>query len=437
MANTRLTPILCLGLFAFSWVTSAFSAQAKDDQFLRMQEHFEKLYDRASVRHSFKQPSGAEIECVELKDQPALKHAASKGIATPPPHMAQLDEATAPKLSQLSGTEVVLEAGVHNDLGEEMYCQEGTIPVLRTPVATMEKFRSLDDMMRKHSSDAHAVLREGDQHGHLFESHSTKNPAFGPTSLHQYAHAAQYSLPNRGANVTINVWNPYTQANSEFSLGQLWVVKGSGSDLQTLEAGVQKYVNLYNNYNPNLFIYSTSNGYGAGGAPNQGCYNLQCGRFVQVNNTIVIGGSLSPISTSGGTQYEIQMAYYLWQGNWWFQFQGIWVGYYPGYLFNAAGLANGANVIDFGGEIIDDRSKHSYHTFTDMGSGQYPGAWFGQAAYMRNIYYWDSSNNAYWATGIQAYRDNAYCYDIVRYNNDANWHTYIFYGGPGYNTNCQ
>jgi hypothetical protein len=304
------------------------------------------------------------------------------------------------------------------------------VPVQRPTAASLARFKSLEEMMRKYPGDA--GLRPDDLRGHLFEDQGVSDPRFGPTALHQYAHAAQYGLANHGANVTINVWSPYVQMNSEFSLGQLWVVKGSGSGLQTLEGGVQKYVNLYGNSTPHLFIYSTSNGYG-----NQGCYNLQCGRFVQVNNSVTIGGSLSPISTNGGTQYQVQMAYYLWQGNWWFQFQGIWVGYYPGTLFNAAGLANGANVIDFGGEIIDDRSQHSYHTLTDMGSGQSPSAWYLHAAYMRNISYWDPSGNAYWATGIYPDRTDASCYDVARYNNDANWHTYIFYGGPGYNVNCQ
>lgn len=441
MFNIKFLSALRSGLLGLGLVTSMAFAVPTMEEHERMHNHFNKLYDPAHVRHSFTQTSGAEVDCVEIKEQPGLKKASAKNIALPPPEAAHPKESNKESntavLTEIPGTEVLLKAGTYNASGEEMYCQEGTIPILRTPDVVFKNFHSLENMMRKHPNDAHAVLRSDGHNGHLFGSKKVKDPAFGPTSLHQYAHAAQYNIPNHGANVTINIWNPYTQVNGEFSLGQLWVVKGSGSGLQTLEAGAQKYVGLYNNSNPNLFIYSTSNGYGAGGSPNQGCYNLQCGRFIQVNNSIVIGGSISPVSSFGGPQYEVQMAYYLWQGNWWFQYQGVWVGYYPGYLFNAAGLANGANVIDFGGEIIDDRSKHSYHTLTDMGSGQYPGAWFGKAAYMRNIYYWNPSKNAYWATGILPYRDNSNCYDIVRYNNDPSWHTYIFYGGPGYNVNCQ
>jgi hypothetical protein len=421
--------VLFLSLVALCWASTAAATPPLIEQ-ERMHAYFENLYEHSAVQHSFTQPSGAVIDCVELTAQPALRHTTPTRIATPPPLQAQFDQATAPRLHELSGTEVLLEAGFRNDAGEEMYCRKETVPMRRTTTASFARFQSLEEMMRKHPGDAH--LRQDALHGHLFEGEDAAIPGFGPTALHQYAHAAQSGLANHGGNVTINVWSPYVQVNGEFSLGQLWVLKGSGSGLQTLEAGVQKYVGLYGDANPHLFIYSTSNGYG-----NQGCYNLQCNRFVQVNNAVVIGGRLSPISTTGSSQYEVQMAYYLWQGNWWFQFQGTWVGYYPGTLFNAAGLANGASVIDFGGEIIDDRSQHADHTSTQMGSGQYPSAGYSHAAYMRNIYYWDPSSQNIWATGIAAYRDNAACYDIAKYDNDVNWHTYFFYGGPGKNANCQ
>src|SRR5262245_3437929 len=296
---------LFIGVVALCW-TSTVSAALSQTERERMQAYFDNLYDRPAVRHSFTQRSGAAIDCVEISAQPALRRAQNKSIATPPPLQAQLDPATAPPLHQLSGTEVLLEAGVRNAAGEEMYCQQGTVPVRRTTADRLARFQSLKEMLRKYRGDTH--LRRDGLHGHLFEGPDAWDPAFGPTALHQYAHAAHYGLPNAGANVTINVWSPYVQENSEFSLGQLWVINGSDSGLQTLEGGVQKYGVLYGDANPHLFIYSTSDGYG-----DEGCYNLQCGRFVQVDNSVAIGGSLSPVSTDGGSQYEVQMAYYLWQ----------------------------------------------------------------------------------------------------------------------------
>lgn len=403
-------------------------AVARGAELARMKEHLDSRYRPSDVRHAFKLPSGDAIDCVDIDRQPALRGAATAGrpVASPPP--AALAAAGEPP--PFGEMEAFLRPGTLNAEGVEMACPEGTVPIRRVDVADFARFRTIEDRFRKHAGDAPRTGAEG----HVLRGPATaiEAPEYGPSGLHQYAHASHWGLANIGAHVTINVWNPYVEMGSEFSLGQLWVVAGGGSNLQTLEAGAQKYPNLYGTWQPHLFIYSTSDGYGS-----QGCYNLDCGRFVQVNGSVVIGGQLTPVSTSGGQQYEIELAYYLWQGNWWLSVSGVWVGYYPGSLFNAAGLANGATVIDFGGEIIDDRSAHGWHTQTDMGSGAYPASWFGWAGYMRQIWYWTSDGAAYWATGLGASRDSAACYDVALYHNDPNWGTYLFYGGPGYNSACQ
>ena len=36
-----------------------------------------------------------------------------------------------------------------------------------------------------------------------------------------------------------------------------------------------------------------------------GCYNLLCSGFVQVNREIAMGGSISPLSGYGNSQYDI------------------------------------------------------------------------------------------------------------------------------------
>ena len=42
-----------------------------------------------------------------------------------------------------------------------------------------------------------------------------------------------------GTEVVINLWKPYVQVPDEFSLAQTWIVSGSGSSLNTIEAGWQ------------------------------------------------------------------------------------------------------------------------------------------------------------------------------------------------------
>jgi hypothetical protein len=79
-----------------------------------------------------------------------------------------------------------------------------------------------------------------------------------------------------------------------------------------------------------------------------------------------------------------------------------------------------------------------------MGSGQFPGQWYKKAAYIRLLkynYQTTTNPNTVWstaATGLTKTQSDTYCYDILYYNGDATWGSYIFYGGPGYDsTNCR
>lgn len=38
-----------------------------------------------------------------------------------------------------------------------------------------------------------------------------------------------------------------------------------------------------------------------------GCYNLLCSGFIQINNEIAMGASISPISQNHGSQYDISI----------------------------------------------------------------------------------------------------------------------------------
>ena len=48
-----------------------------------------------------------------------------------------------------------------------------------------------------------------------------------------------------GTEVVINLWKPYVQVPDEFSLAQTWIVSGSGSSLNTIEAGWQVWSLLH------------------------------------------------------------------------------------------------------------------------------------------------------------------------------------------------
>jgi hypothetical protein len=218
----------------------------------------------------------------------------------------------------------------------------------------------------------------------------------------------------------------------EFSLSQIWVTRGSGADLETVETGWQVYRDLYGDWRAHLFIYFTPDNYGSGG-----CYNLSCSGFVQVNNTVYIGGGFTQYSSQGGPQYTIKLLWYKdgTEGHWWLRYGDTWVGYYPRTLFDGNGLRNDANYIDFGGEIVNTRTDNR-HTRTDMGSGHWPYEGYGYTAFQRGLRYVDTSNFYQRATGLTRSVTNNMCYDLSLYSSSGSWEEYFYFGGSGYNTSC-
>ena len=227
--------------------------------------------------------------------------------------------------------------------------------------------------------------------------------------------------------------NPYVELDSEASIMQLWVVGGTGGSLETIEAGWLKNPDGYTwgkDY-PHLFLFASKGNYSS--------YQWDNGSwFVQTDNSVNLGGKLTLSSTPGGNQYSTK--YYIYKdgasstGDWWFSYDGVWVGYFPYTEFTSSGLRYGAETFDMGGEIVNDEPS-GRHTKTDMGSGYQPTSGFGYAAYMR-IIRWVDTNNYWVIPGSLAYsRDDPDCYNVApHYNGGASWETYIYLGGEGYNS---
>lgn len=244
----------------------------------------------------------------------------------------------------------------------------------------------------------------------------------GGSSTHRWAHAFQ-GVTNHGGDSVLNVWKP-NSSPGVFALSQHWYTAGSGKSLQTVEGGWQVYPAKYNTSNPVFFIFYTPDNYSSG------CYNLDCSGFVQVNNSWVLGGSLSPVSTSGSAQYVIRMQWQLYQGNWWLFVKGsgdyIAVGYYPGSLYKKGPLATAAQEIDYGGETASDDSGNA----GNMGSGQFASAGWSHAAYQSTIYYIDTNQVGQWAS-LNPSQATPTCYSVDLHNKTAgSWATYFYFGGP-------
>ncbi len=377
----------------------------------RMESYLQEFQNGQNIIKTITLPSGEIIDFIDLYSQPALrKHKISR-------EQVQMAPSTIPKLAQgdtmIRSKDYLTRNMIYDLTGDT--CPAGAIPIRRLTMQTLTRFETLEDFFHK-------------GHGYI------KPPCGGDggsSAGHEYAHAYR-NVDNWGAESNLNLWDNYVEKADEFSLSQMWVVRGSGDNLETLEAGWQVYKDLYGDWGPHLFIYFTPDNYGDGGG-----YNLSTGDFVQVNSSVYIGGGFTHHSSLDGTQYFIKLLIYKdgENGNWWLKYGDTWVGYWPRSLFDSNGLYDHAAEVDYGGEIVNTRTD-GRHTRTDMGSGHWPSEGYGAAAYHRNIKYVDTDNYYRNSTGMTASRSNSNCYDISLTSSSGSWEVYFYFGGSGYNTSC-
>lgn len=398
----------------------------------RMQSFVDAHRVRIGIVQTLVMPEGDVVDCVELQKQPSLQRAEMRGhrVRLQPSSMpAAEDVATA---TAASADARPLGVAAFQSYGTATpYCPAASVPILRLTLERVARFATLADFLQKVPLD----LGSGsDLFVRDIGTAEHDAPRLGPTDRHQYA-AARRNVANWGAESVLNVWRPYNEVSKEFSLSQIWVARGAGDNLETVEAGWQKYKKKYGNWNSRLFIYFTPDNYKKDG---DGCYNLDCGKFVQVDNSVYIGGAFDKYSTKGGDQRTIKLLWYKdgTRGDWWLRYSDKWVGYYPRELFDGNGLRDQGDRVTFGGEITDYRTD-GRHTRTDMGSGRWPYEGFRWAAYQRSVRYVDTNNFYRQATGLGKIVTDRECYDIELGSSTGAWEQHFYFGGSGYNKNCE
>lgn len=380
---------------------------ANDQQFEAMKQHIVDLYEGVEVAHSFVDENGQVFDCIPVEHQPSLKGTSTRPADAPdaPSSPAEVDNT-----SQGTQIQAQLRADRVDKFGHAMSCPPGTIAMRRITLDELTKKENLQDFFRK------VPVGEG------------RHPRLSPApeiaaNIHKWAHAYQ-TVDNLGGHSFVNLWDPAV-GSQVFSLAQHWYA--GGSPVQTAECGWQVYPGKYGTTQPVLFIYWTADGY-----QNTGCYNHDCGAFVQTNSNWAIGGTIGPISVFGGAQYELAMAWYLTGGNWWLYLGGTSasnaVGYYRASQYQGGQLASKAQSVDYGGEVVDVTA------WPPMGSGAFANAGWQHAAYQRDIFYFLTGGGAQYAslTGVQS---SANCFTASVASTSAPWNEYIFFGGPG-GTNC-
>ncbi|CAL4980668.1 unnamed protein product [Urochloa decumbens] len=351
---------------------------------------------------SIQSPDGDIIDCVHISKQPAFDHPLLKN------HIIQMRPSIQPSGQVYDESNIGSITQTWHQNGE---CPEDTIPIRRTKE---------EDVMR--ASSVRMYGKKMPDWRRISKLVSMDNPLNDVTTGHEYGVA--YGTGDNeyfGTKMTINVWQP-TPQSGDFSLAQLWISAGSygNQDLNTIEVGWQVYPAMYGDGSTRLFIYWTRDAYNR-----TGCYNLGCSGFVQTDTRFTIGGSLSPVSTYGGTQYELDIL--VWKDpnthNWWLQVGGTNVGYWPSSIFTR--LATSASSVEWGGEV------YSPSMTTPMGSGHFPEEGFGKASYIRTIQVVDSSNQLKSPNGVGLIAGNPNFYNVKSGVSSDSWGTYIFFGGPG------
>ncbi|XP_076911191.1 protein neprosin-like [Bidens hawaiensis] len=321
---------------------------------------------------SIKSPDGDIIDCVHISHQPAFDHPLLKN------HTIKMRPSDHPNWIKDSNIKINASKVITQLWHSNGKCPTGTIPIIRTKKEDILRADSLKNYGKKKKKIFHVA-----------------QPSFtGPLNGHEYAHAQTGRGNFYGAKATFNLWNPMVQEENEFSLSQLC---------------------------------EESDGY-----QTTGCYDLKCSGFVQTNNEIAIGGSISPTSQVDGSQYDITIL--IWkdtrQGVWWMQVDGKVIGYWPASLFWY--LSERASHLDFGGEIVN-RGLGGQHTMTQMGNGHFPQEGAGKASYIKDIQSVDESNTLRDLRDLTAMTSpSKSCYDIVKNDNE----NHFFFGGPGRNQNC-
>jgi hypothetical protein len=374
-----------------------------------IQQYLKERYDRREVVARTATASGQQIDWVPLESQ-----ASGERIADPPEEDGVPDYEQDDRRAELLVFELQRE-GVERG-------PEGTVPLVRKPIEKIRPGVLLQDWLAKGTRARQEPPPDA----------SSEYEVPG-ASEHKYGYTSQ-NVTCYGTEGAINAWDPYVEWSNEFSLGQLWLTRGSGDGKQTLEVGHQEYRDLYGDWVPHLFVFYTTNGYTSSG-DNQGGYNQDVDGWVQYSNQIHPEAVSSPVSTLNGAQFEMQLKVQLWQGNWWVRVNGVWIGYYPASLYNSGGLRSEASKVAWGGEIVD--SDHTGTTATDMGNGHWPEEGWQRAAYMNRLRYQSTTGGSMSRYSATAWESHPLCYGVEGHFDDGgSWGSHFWWGGSGRNSGC-
>jgi hypothetical protein len=216
----------------------------------------------------------------------------------------------------------------------------------------------------------------------------------------------------------LSLWNVAATMSGDHTLSQVFAIRGVGGDKQTVEAGWIKRSLT----DSKLFVFYTPDNY------TTSCYNTDCGFILQPGAPTVLNMSFSNYSEIDGDQYHAEFLLLKdgIMGDWWFRYQGHWIGRWPRSLFDTNGLESESNYVGSQGEVFQTAST----TATDMGSGEHAAGGWLKAAFSRHLQYVDTTGT-YGNSSFGNFATHSSCYSIAAWVDALpEWQQSFFYGGP-------
>ncbi|MBA0737676.1 hypothetical protein Gogos_011129, partial [Gossypium gossypioides] len=224
---------------------------------------------------------GDIIDCVDIYKQPAFDHHALKN------HIIQMKPSFDLKEERLSTKNESTKLAIFQTWQRSGSCQEGTVPIRRIRREDLLRAKSVQQFGRK----PHEVVLKSNT---TIEHKDGQLPSINTTAL------AMPVIVNRsaatlvtvgynyiGAKADINVWTPNVEAQDEYTTAQIWLKAGPGDNFESIESGWTKD------------SYKTT-----------GCFDMTCSGFVQTSSQYLLGGSIEPVSTEFGQQYDLTVGIY-------------------------------------------------------------------------------------------------------------------------------
>uniref|UniRef100_A0A0D3BPT5 Neprosin PEP catalytic domain-containing protein n=1 Tax=Brassica oleracea var. oleracea TaxID=109376 RepID=A0A0D3BPT5_BRAOL len=351
-----------------------YGQELANDQEIEVERLLKRLNKPALI--SIKSEDGDIIDCVPIHSQLAFDHPLLKN------HTIQMRPSFTPE-STSTATYTMNKRKATQAWNKNGRCPENTVAIRRIMKEDILRSKSIENFGKKTTQ---GIL------------------LYGANAIHEYAVMRAAPGTFFGTRFVLNVWEPYVQYDTEFSLAQTWLVSGSGSNLNSIEAGFQVYKQKYGDKQLRLFVFWTPNGY----PTSRGCYNTDCPGFVQVSKNLIVGGAFKPVSQYNGTQIEVIVT--IWKET-------------GGYRSTMKLLVND----NIGGR----------HTNTKMGSGEFAEQGYKKASFFRNITTTDQYNRPV-EPQVSTIATKVNCYNIKQGASGTSWGVNFYYGGPGgQNANCR